>query len=102
MENGDIVACSPLVLSVGDFVDVTATIDISYRGDSGVSVHLAFNRVVRLATAGEIPSVSLSLLCYHAWSSKPLQTSTPSAPSQCSVPIYRQVVRSGFALKQSV
>lgn len=57
-ESGDIVACSPLVLSKGDFVDITSTIDIAYRGSSGVSVHFAFNRVVQLATASELPSVS--------------------------------------------
>lgn len=56
--SGDIVNCTHLILSVGDFVDVTVVADISYRRNTGVSVHLAPTRVIQLTTAADFPSVS--------------------------------------------
>lgn len=102
-ENGDVVTCSPLVFSIGDFVDVACDVDISYRGSSGVSVHLAFSRVVQLATASEFPSVSNSPSSRLITISNGVMKDTVhSTPVQCPAPAYRRVTRPGFALKPSV
>lgn len=63
MPDGSIKKCSPAVFNRGDFVDVTAAIDIASIGRSvrerKTNVHFSFTRVVRLLTANEMTEVSL-------------------------------------------
>lgn len=62
MADGALKRCSAMVISPGDFVDVTATVDIvSVRkglGGKTIDVHFAFTRVVRLLPNQELLNVS--------------------------------------------
>lgn len=60
---GSVRACSPLIYTTGDFVDVTAVLDIATLMKNGLTkskVHLSFTRVIQLCPADKVPSVSFN------------------------------------------
>lgn len=66
LPDGSIKRCSPAIFNRGDFVDVTAAIDIASIGrspkDRKTNVHFSFTRVVRLLTGDELTEVSIVLI----------------------------------------
>lgn len=57
-EDGLVLACSHLIVSPGDFVDVAVSIDINSTGYRGISVQLRMSHVVQLASAASFEQVS--------------------------------------------
>ncbi|EIM87298.1 uncharacterized protein STEHIDRAFT_110545 [Stereum hirsutum FP-91666 SS1] len=61
LDNGSIKRTSPAVFNRGDFVDVTAAIEIASIGrsirDRKTDVHFTFTRIVRLHTAEELTTL---------------------------------------------
>lgn len=57
---GSVRVCSPLVYSAGDFMDITAILDIATITKNGVTkskIHLGFTRVIQLCQADKVSSV---------------------------------------------
>lgn len=58
---GTLRACSPLTFSVGDFVDVTAILDIATitkNGQNKSKVHFGFTSLIQLCAANRVELVS--------------------------------------------
>lgn len=60
LANGSSVCSSHVVFTAGDYVDIAALVDISYRGNKGVSVQFSMTEVVQLTSASDV-AVSLSV-----------------------------------------
>lgn len=70
LQDGSIKRCSSAIFNRGDFVDVTAAMDIASIGRSPrerrTNVHFSFTRVVRLLAADELTQVSSLIILINS------------------------------------